>query len=75
MLREADCKHQALDGNSKILYFTQTLMVQSFKQKKKVGEKISRLCRTVFEISKHLLMPWQTVLGQLKFICSNEIQR
>ena len=39
VLREADCKHQALDGNSKNLYFTQTFMVQSFKQKK-VGEKI-----------------------------------
>ena len=31
--------HQALDGNSKIMYFTQTFMVQSFQQKTKVGEK------------------------------------
>ena len=36
--------------------------------KKKVSEKNSRYCRTVLMISKHLLLPWQQVLGRLKFI-------
>ena len=44
-------------------------------QKKKVGEKISRFCRTVLELSKQLLLPWQPVLGRLKFIYFHEIQR
>ena len=37
-------------------------------KKEKVGEKISRFCRTVLEIAKHLLLPWQPVLARLKLI-------
>ena len=68
VLREADCEHQALDGNSKICILFKLSWFKAFNKRRRFVKKNSRPCWTVLEISKHLLMQWQTVLDRLKFI-------
>ena len=61
LYRKVDCKLRALDGNSKFCILLDLSWFKAGNKRKGLVKKISRFCRTVLEISKQKLLPWQLV--------------